>query len=334
MEGRPLIRLLGAILTGIFILGMVLGSVLLVQVDPMLIAQQRPTSIIQLPTTTLYPTLQPTTSSASPTPGPSPTSTDTPTLTPTPTPCVRPAGWLPYTVEVGDTLALLATAARSSVYLLMQGNCLTSSDIQPGDVIYLPAVAFATPTPVPPRCGPPSWWKLVVVQPGDNLFRLALRYGTTVEEIRWANCLTSDKIVAGQKIFLPPTMVVPPTATRTPSPTFTPTGTATPTPTSSPTSTVTGTPTATATPTPTMTETPTATASPTLTPTPTVTASATVTPTEVTVTVTPTLTPTASETPSPTLTETPTVTPTPTLPTPSETPTLTPTPTPTPTPGG
>ncbi|MFN2283445.1 MAG: hypothetical protein ACK2UQ_03425, partial [Anaerolineae bacterium] len=94
MEGRPLIRLLGAILTGIFILGMVLGSVLLVQVDPMLIAQQRPTSIIQLPTTTLYPTLQPTTSSASPTPGPSPTSTDTPT----PTPCVRPAGWLPYTV--------------------------------------------------------------------------------------------------------------------------------------------------------------------------------------------------------------------------------------------
>lgn len=320
MEGRPLIRLLGAILTGIFILGMVLGSVLLVQVDPMLIAQQRPTSVIQLPTTTLYPTLRPTTTGTPPTPGPSPIPTDTPT----PVPCVRPADWLPYTVEVGDTLALLATAARSSVYLLMRENCLTSSDIQPGDVIYLPPLAFATPTAVPPRCGPPSWWKLVVVQPGDTLYSLARRYGTTVEDIRWANCLVGDKIVAGQRIFLPPTMVIPPTSTYTPSPTFTPTGTATPTPTLTPTPTVTGTPTAT--PTPTVTETPTATVTPTLTVTPTVTASPTVTPTEETITPTPTptLTPTVSETPSPTPTETPTATPIPTLPIPSETPTPTP----------
>jgi len=298
VESHPLIRFLGAIFTGIVILGMVLGSVLLVQVDPMLVAQ-RPTRVLQLPTTTLYPTLPPSTPGTPQTPSLPPTATFTPTA------CPWPADWLPYTVEVGDTLASLASAARSSVYLLMRGNCLDSPDIQPGDVIYLPALAFATPTRVPPRCGPPTWWVLVEVRPGDTLYSLAQRYGTTVEAIMWANCMSNDKIVAGQRIFLPPTVVVTPTFTRTPTPTFTPTGTATPTPTP----TGTGTPTETTTPTPTET--------PTLTPTPTVTPTAE----------TPTPTPTVSETPSPTSTETPTLTPPPTLPPATDTPAPTPTPT-------
>ncbi len=302
MESHPLIRLLGAIFTGIVVLGLVLGSMLLVRVDPMLVAQQRPTTVIQLPTTTLYPTRTP-----SP-PGTPQTPDASPTPTYTPPPCLWPADWRPYTVEVGDTLALLASAARSSVYLLMQGNCLASSDIQPGDVIYLPPLAFATPTPAAPRCGPPTWWRLVEVQHGDTLYSLALRYGTTVEAIMWANCLPSDKIIAGQRIFLPPTIVVTPTFTRTPSPTFTPTETAMPTPI------VTGTPTVT--PTPTETHTP--------------TAMPTVTPTEETITPTPT--PTVSETPSPTPTETPT--PSPPTDTPTSSPTPTPMPTPTPTSGG
>jgi hypothetical protein len=49
VEGSSLTRLLGAILAGIFILGMVLGSVLLVQVDPMLVVQQRPPETFNFP---------------------------------------------------------------------------------------------------------------------------------------------------------------------------------------------------------------------------------------------------------------------------------------------
>lgn len=305
MESRSLLRLLGAILTGILTLGMVLGSVLLVQVDPMLVAQ-RPTRVIQLPTTTLYPTLPPST------PGTPQIPDVSPTPMPTLTPCAWPTGWRPYTVQAGDTLTLLASAARSSVYLLMQANCLVTPDIQPGDVVYLPPIAFMTPTPVVYRCGPPSTWRIVYVQRGDTLYSLAQRYGTTVEAVRQANCMVDDRIYAGQPLYLPPVAVAPPTFTRTPSPTFTPTETATPTPT--------------LTPTPTVTETPT----PTVTETPTVTATPTITPTEEPITPTPTV----SETPSPTLTETPTPTPTPTLPPPSETPLPTLTPTPTPTPGG
>jgi len=322
LESRPLIRLLGAILTGILTLSMVLGSMLLTQVDPMLMAR-RSTRVIQLPTTTLYPTLI----SSTPDTPQTPSVSRTPLLTPTPVLCIWPADWQPYIVQAGDTLALLASAARSSVYLLMQGNCLVNSGIQPGDVIYLPPLAFATPTQVVPRCGPPIWWILVVVQRGDTLYSLAQRHGTTVENIIWANCLQSDRIIAGQRIFLPPTVVV--------TPTFTPTRTGTPTLTPTPTPTVTGTPTVTATPT--VTETPTDTPTPTVTPTEeTVTPTPTITPTEETVTptptvtpteetITPTPTPTVSGTPSPTPTETPILTPTstPTLPPPTETPTPT-----------
>ena len=42
-----------------------------------------------------------------------------------------------------------------------------------------------------------------VVVKGDTLFRLAARFGTTVEAIKAANGLTCTKIVVGQKIVIP-----------------------------------------------------------------------------------------------------------------------------------
>jgi len=341
VESRSLPRLIGAMLTGILTLGMVLGSVLLAQVDPMLVAQ-RPTRVVTFPTTTLYPTLPPSTPDTPQTPG----VPHTPTPTQTVAPCVWPVGWRPYTVQAGDTLNLLASAANSTPYLLRQANCLDTGDIKPGDVVYLPPIAFMTPTPVTIRCGPPRTWRVVYVQRGENLFRLAIRYGTTVEAIRRANCLVDDKIYVGQALYLPPTVIVPPTVTRTPLPTFTPTGTATPTPTLTATPTVTETPTVTPTPvvteTPTVTPTPivTATPTPTMTPpgepiTPTLTPTTPVTPTPTasvtlppTPTETPPVTPTPSVTPTPQPTPAPTATPAPTLPPPTDIPSPTPTPTP------
>ncbi len=312
MENRSLPRLMGALVTGILSLAMVIGSVFLAQVDATLMVQ-RPPRTVQLPTTTLYPTLVPLTPGAPYTPIASPTPSATPT------PCPYPTGWRPYEIQAGDTLSLLANAAGSSVVALMQANCLGSADIHPGDVIYLPPGAFATPTAMASLCGPPPTWRIVYVQRGDTLYNLATHYRTTVEAIRRANCLVSDTIYIGQALYLPPVVPLPPTPTRWPLPSPTPF----PTPTASVTPTVPVTPT----PTPTPTEEP-------VTPTPTLT------PTEEPVTPTPTLTPT-EEPPSPTPTEepptpTPTETPvTPTLepPTPTEEPaTPIPTDTPVPTP--
>ncbi|MBC7260988.1 MAG: LysM peptidoglycan-binding domain-containing protein, partial [Chloroflexi bacterium] len=43
-----------------------------------------------------------------------------------------------------------------------------------------------------------------VVQAGENLFRLALRYGTTVEDIMAANGLTDENMIfVGQRLVIP-----------------------------------------------------------------------------------------------------------------------------------
>lgn len=41
------------------------------------------------------------------------------------------------------------------------------------------------------------------VQPGENLYRIALRYGVTVDAIKTANGLRSDRILSGQALKIP-----------------------------------------------------------------------------------------------------------------------------------
>jgi LysM repeat protein len=276
-----------------------------------------------LPTVTLVPSpiLTPTSpASLTPTSGPAvetptatstpqatPTPTLTPTLTPTPTPCGPPASWWLYIVQPGDTLLILATRYGTSTGAIMRANCLSSPTIYPGQRLYLPPVGItptptlsptpsvditptstpvyitSTPTLSPTPCKPPADWQMYVVQRGDTLYSLALRYNTTVYAIVQANCLTSYAIYVGQILYLPP-LPATPTPTVTHTPTSTPTATWTPTLIATPTDTATPTiePTATDTPT-TVPSTATSTASPTLTPTPippppTATPSATATP--------------------------------------------------------
>jgi len=57
-----------------------------------------------------------------------------------------------------------------------------------------------TPTPTPT---PEPQYTSHVVQRGENLFRIALRYGTTVEAIMAANGLTNHNIYVGQQLRIP-----------------------------------------------------------------------------------------------------------------------------------
>jgi len=54
----------------------------------------------------------------------------------------------------------------------------------------------ATPTPQPQG-------SIHVVQPGENLYRISLRYGVTVQSIMTANGLTSSAIHQGQQLRIP-----------------------------------------------------------------------------------------------------------------------------------
>jgi hypothetical protein len=148
-----------------------------------------------------------------------------------------------------------------------------------GFVLYVPPVPTVQ---VVVACGPPRGWaRNHVVQPGDNLYRIALSYGTTYPQLQRANCMGSSiTIYSGQRLWVPniPTRtpgvtVIPnfPTATATQTPTATSvtvpsTDTPTPTPPEPPTATPTvppiATPTETSLPTAIPTSTPTTPPSP------------------------------------------------------------------------
>ncbi len=70
--------------------------------------------------------------------------------------------------------------------------------------------ASASPTP---SCGAPAGWVSYTIRAGDNLFRLGLKTGVTVEEIKFANCLIGEGINTGDQLYLP---FIPPVDTPVP----------------------------------------------------------------------------------------------------------------------
>jgi LysM repeat protein len=203
----------------------------------------------------------------------------------------------------------------------------------------------STSTPLPCAGGAPLHWKLYVVQWGDTLFSLTRRHGTTVQDAIFYNCLQSENVRAGQRLYLPslptpvpftpspmpsftPAPIIP--TQSPPQPTLAPTQTATPSPLPTVGATATLVPTATATVSPTATLTPAPVISPTatLTPAPVISPTATLTP-EPVISPTATLTPEPVISPTITLMPEPVISPTATLtPEPVASPTLEPSPTP------
>ena len=65
----------------------------------------------------------------------------------------------------------------------------------------------STSTTTPPAsCPPPFGWSQIVIQAGETLESIALRYRVSKDELRLANCLLSDNLVAGTILYAPPAM--------------------------------------------------------------------------------------------------------------------------------
>ncbi len=61
-----------------------------------------------------------------------------------------------------------------------------------------------TPAPAEPTPVPPGGPVVHVVQPGENLFRIAMRYNTTVEAIAQENGITNPRLIrVGQALHIP-----------------------------------------------------------------------------------------------------------------------------------
>lgn len=136
---------------------------------------------------------------------PTPTATGTPTtlLASSPTICAPPpAGWIQISITAGDTVYSIAQRYRTTTEILSAANCLSSLELPAGYVLLVPPVP-ATVTVIP--CGPPTGWvRAYTVQPGDNLFRISISYGTTVPQLQRANCMGSSiTIFSGQRLWVP-----------------------------------------------------------------------------------------------------------------------------------
>lgn len=107
-----------------------------------------------------------------------------------------------YVVRPGDTLFRIAVRYGVSWWYLAQINRLYNPNyIYAGMILFVPC-GGEPPYPPPPRtpCGPSQKYD---VQPGDNLFRIALNYGSTVNAIRDANNLWGRVLRPGTTILIP-----------------------------------------------------------------------------------------------------------------------------------
>jgi LysM repeat protein len=135
---------------------------------------------------------------------PTPTRVGTPVVTPvTPVPTPPPGGiGFPYCVQWGDTLYSIARRFGVTWQAIAAANGLLNPNlIRAGQCLIIPTM----PAPVP---GPVTY----VVQPGDNLYRISLRFGVPIEAIIAVNRIVNPWYIrAGQLLIIPSgTAPIPP----------------------------------------------------------------------------------------------------------------------------
>ncbi len=153
---------------------------------------------------------------AGPTTGdsPAPAPTSAPTAVPTPVSGFR------YVVQRGDNYYRIARRFGVTVQAIYAANNVANPNLlYAGSVLIIPGVsgpAPATGGPAPTQAAPapaptatlspaevPGAFTYVV-QRGDNLYRLSVRFGTTVARIKQLNNLTGDIIYIGQVLIIAP----------------------------------------------------------------------------------------------------------------------------------
>ncbi len=111
-----------------------------------------------------------------------------------------------HIVQPGENLFRIGLRYNLTVDVLVAANSLRSSDhIYVGQRLIIPSAG----TPAPPTTG--SGRDTHTVQRGENLFRIALRYGTTVQALARANGIVNvNRLYAGQRLTIPSSSNPPP----------------------------------------------------------------------------------------------------------------------------
>ena len=121
-----------------------------------------------------------------------------------------------YTVRAGDTLGQIAFIFDVSIEDIMAANDLANADVlDVGQELTIPEAGFAdaqettdentAATDEEPAADTVDEEQIHIVQPGDNLYRIGIRYGFTIDELAEYNELTDvNNLEVGQEIRIPP----------------------------------------------------------------------------------------------------------------------------------
>jgi LysM repeat protein len=122
--------------------------------------------------------------------------TPVPTTAPTAAPSVT--GETTHVVPAGETVFQIALQYGTTVEAIVQANGIVdATQIYAGQVLTIPAGTQPTQ--------PPTTATTHVVQPGENLFRIALRYGLSYQRLAEYNGITDpSSIYVGQVLQIPP----------------------------------------------------------------------------------------------------------------------------------
>lgn len=109
---------------------------------------------------------------------------------------VEPGDYTVYTVVSGDNLYNIARRYNLDVKDIVDYNNLSTTNLSIGQRLLIPTKTVPTPS---------EGYQTYIVKKGDNLYNIANKYNTTVDEIKSLNNLTSNILSINQKLLIPST---------------------------------------------------------------------------------------------------------------------------------
>jgi LysM repeat protein len=117
-----------------------------------------------------------------------------------------------YIVQRGDTLASIARRYGTTIQAIAQANNIINPNlIYPAQRLVIPSSGGGTAPPPAPTPPPPATGTVHVVQAGETLTRIAVRYGVTTQLLVQANNISNPNFIyVGQSLVIPGTAAPPP----------------------------------------------------------------------------------------------------------------------------
>ena len=103
-----------------------------------------------------------------------------------------PGNYIVYTVQKGDTLYKIANEYNLTVDDLIEYNNLSSTNLSIGQKLLIPNEIINE-----------SEYDTYIVKAGDSLYRIAINYNTTVDNLMDINNLSTNLLSIGQKLLVP-----------------------------------------------------------------------------------------------------------------------------------